>query len=225
MEKVAKRICTFLDGSEDIQVRKTVDAVRLGAGYPIRNYRQLVERVATLSFYNPEFVLFYRGQRRDFRTSSDRSSLYPSLFRGKLNPRELRRRFDKLEKAEELLSNNYHEGLPGAKRIHTYRILRWAIIQHYDVCATPLLDVTHSLHVASSFACLENTGGETFIYVLGLPQISGSITASSERGIQIIRLLSICPPNALRPYYQEGYLVGEFPTLGFREKCNIRELR
>ncbi len=31
---------------------------------------------------------------------------------------------------------------------------------------------------------------------------------NSEHDIVNIRLLSICPPDALRPYYQEGYLVG-----------------
>ena len=56
------------------------------------------------------------------------------------------------------------------------------------------------------------------MYVIGLPQISGSISVSSEHGIQNIRLLSVCPPAALRPHYQEGHLVGDYPTLGFAEK-------
>ena len=28
-----------------------------------------------------------------------------------------------------------------------------------------------------------------------------------------IKLLSICPPKAIRPYYQEGYLAGSFPIM------------
>jgi hypothetical protein len=51
-----------------------------------------------------------------------------------------------------------------------------------------------------------------FVYVLGLPQLSGAVTASSENGIHIVRLLSACPPNALRPHYQEGFLLCEYPV-------------
>ena len=37
--------------------------------------------------------------------------------------------------------------------------------------------------------------------------------------MQTIRLSSICPPQARRPYFQEGYLVGEYPELmSFYEK-------
>ena len=54
--------------------------------------------------------------------------------------------------------------------------------------------------------------------MLGFPQISGSVTTSSEHGVQIIRLLSICPPAALRPHYQEGFVPGQFPTISFSQK-------
>jgi hypothetical protein len=61
------------------------------------------------------------------------------------------------------------------------------------------------------------------IYVLGVPSLSGSISASSEQGVQTIRLSSICPPEARRPYFQEGYLLAEYPDLAtFHEKQNYR---
>jgi hypothetical protein len=94
-----------------------------------------------------------------------------------------------------------------------YRILRWAILQHYEVCSTPLLDVTHSLRVAASFASDHESPAQPTLYVLGVPALSGTITASSEQGLQIIRLSSICPPEARRPYFQEGYLLAEYPDL------------
>jgi hypothetical protein len=80
----------------------------------------------------------------------------------------------------------------------------WAILQHYEVCDTPLLDVTNSLRVAASFATNNPAAEGPVLYVLGVPSLSGSITASSEQGLQIIRLSSICPPEARRPYFQEG---------------------
>ena len=49
------------------------------------------------------------------------------------------------------------------------------------------------------------------VYVLGLPHPNGSISYYVEEQLRNIRLLSICPPEALRPYYQEGFLAGTFP--------------
>lgn len=81
MEQISRDIATFLEGHDGIQDARTVEEVRKGGGYAIENYRQLVERVAVLSFHNPEFVLFYRGQRQDFRSLDNLSLLYPSIFR------------------------------------------------------------------------------------------------------------------------------------------------
>jgi hypothetical protein len=49
------------------------------------------------------------------------------------------------------------------------------------------------------------------VYVVGIPHTSGAISYYVEEQLQTLRLLSICPPSALRPFYQEGYLVGTFP--------------
>lgn len=216
MEKINKKIWTFLENDDNIQ-DTNVEAVRVGSGYCVETYRKLVESIAKLAFYNPEFLLFYRGQKKD-HSENLVSTLYPTIFRGQsYSLEELLSRFRKLKNAEDLLINIYNSTFVGAKKIRTYDILRWAILQHYEVCSTPLLDITHSLCVACSIAHYQNEK-EGFVYVLGLPQVSGSVTTSSEHGIQVIRLLSICPPNALRPYYQEGYSVGDFPTIGYREK-------
>ena len=103
------------------------------------------------------------------------------------------------------------------ERLRRHRILRWSILQHYEVCTTPLLDVTHSLRIAASFASLaENT--TCFLYVLGVPNLSGAITASAEAGLQIVRLSSVCPPSAVRPHIQEGYLLGEYPDMAGTEQ-------
>lgn len=41
-----------------------------------------------------------------------------------------------------------------------------------------------------------------------MPYITNRISVNSEHDLVNIRLLSICPPLALRPYFQEGYLAG-----------------
>ena len=84
-------------------------------------------------------------------------------------------------------------------------------MQHYEVCQTPLLDLTQSLRVAASFA-LASEGKEGYCYVFGFPYPNGSISFSVDLEIINIRLLSICPPGAKRPYFQEGFLVGSFPS-------------
>lgn len=57
--------------------------------------------------------------------------------------------------------------------------------------------------------------------MLGLPNLSGAITASAESGVQIVRLASACPPEAVRPHIQEGYLLGEYPEMiGYDQKRN-----
>src|SRR5262249_6250523 len=51
------------------------------------------------------------------------------------------------------------------------------------------------------------------------PTRAGAVTASAEAGLQIIRLASVCPPEARRPHIQEGYLLGEYPDIPeFRQK-------
>ena len=53
---------------------------------------------------------------------------------------------------------------------------------------------------------------DPYILVLGLPHPNGSISFYVEQELLNVRLLSICPPRALRPYFQEGYLIGSFPS-------------
>lgn len=80
--------------------------------------------------------------------------------------------------------------------------------------------MTHSLRIAASFASL-NAASEAYIFVLGVPNLSGAVTASAESGLQIIRLSSVCPPSAVRPHIQEGYLLGEYPEMAeFEQKAN-----
>ncbi len=99
-------------------------------------------------------------------------------------------------------------GLQGSDDVTRKSYVRWGILQHYGVSSTPLLDFTHSLRVACSFAQILAQDSKGFVYVFGLPYISNRITINSEHDLVIVRLLSISPPEALRPYFQEGYLAG-----------------
>jgi len=193
----------------------TTRQVRESAATPIASFRQLVEAVARLSFHNPDYFLIYRGQRRDHLIESNATSLYPAIYRseGSLPNAELRSRFQTLDRAAALLHAEFRShAIEGSAKLGKFPELTWAMLQHYEVCPTPLLDVTQSLRVAASFA-LERAAGDAFVFVLGFPHVHGSISYSVEEELLNIRLLSICPPDAKRPYFQEGFLVGSFPAL------------
>ncbi|MBC7877828.1 MAG: FRG domain-containing protein [Anaerolineales bacterium] len=178
--------------------------------YPIKTYRQLVEQVAHLSYLNKDDLLFFRGQTQDFLNKAEASTFYPSIYReDNLQQQEVAYRFEVLDQASRQLKELFKKNkVDGHSDVSRKRYIQWSILQHYSVCATPLLDFTHSLRVACSFAQQSNTKDNVFVYVFGFPYITNRITINSEHDIVNVRLLSICPPDALRPYFQEGYLAG-----------------
>lgn len=216
MENIgAQKIWSYFDSKE--QARPATSAmIRGGNGHQISTYFKLAMKIAELQFKNREYVLLFRGQHEDYKTTKHNTALKPSIFRleGKKPPSAavLEKRFNKLRVAEQKLIDCYAKsGLPDAKRVKRQRIIRWAILQHYRVCPTPLLDVSQSLRIAASMASHDNETDEAYVFVIGVPNLSGAVTASSEAGLQIIRLSSACPPAAVRPHIQEGYLLGEYP--------------
>lgn len=215
----SQKIWSFFD-RRGCQIAKN-SGVRQGPGHRVGSYLELATKIAELQFLNRDHVLLFRGQGTDHRNVKDNSSLKPSLFRGgRGNPDRatLAARFATLQSAEQILVADYAKAkLLGVERLRRHRILRWSILQHYEVCTTPLLDVTHSLRIAASFASLAKTA-TCFLHVLGVPNLSGAITASAEAGLQIVRLSSVCPPSAVRPHIQEGYLLGEYPDIAGTEQ-------
>lgn len=218
MQEIRQEVQTFLNGSRLPQPRAaTIGQIRRNPGISVANYRELVEKVAELAFSNPEFVLLFRGQTSDY-PERKQSTLLPTMFRldrrhDRIEAYPLGRRYQKLQEKEKRLIRTFPRDYQ--QRLSRNQLLRWAILQHYEICSTPLLDVTHSLHVASSFSFPKADDGrnESYLYVLGLPQISGSVTVVSDQALQIVRLSSVCPPITLRPYFQEGYLICTFPIL------------
>lgn len=209
---------SFFDFSRKSK-RARNNEIRKAPGHPVKSYLELATKVAELQFRNRDHVLLFRGQGGDHRNRNNHTTLKPSLFRSlkdaNVNPSsaEIIARFEQLRKAEEKLVSKYvRDGFLGKTRLRKHQAVRWSILQHYEVCPTPLLDVTHSLRIACSFASLRSKS-EAFIFVLGVPNLSGAITASAEAALQINRLSSVCPPSAVRPHIQEGYLLGEYPEL------------
>ena len=178
--------------------------------FDVSTFRALVEHMAKLAYANRDELLFFRGQDKDYQSKAGGTTLYPAIYRGDVIPiRELRHRFELLGQAARLLVERFKKAkVDGHAELRHKRYIQWSILQHYEVTATPLLDLTHSLRVACSFAQLRSSDPTCYVYVLGLPYVTNRITINSEHDLVNVRLLSICPPAALRPYFQEGYLAG-----------------
>lgn len=192
--------------------------------YQISTFRNLVMQVARLAYANRDELLFFRGQDKDYQSRAGGTTRYPAIYReDPLAARELRHRFELLDQAARLLAEKFKSAnIEGHRELRQKRYIQWSILQHYEVAATPLIDLTQSLRVACSFAQLKSSGSACYVYVLGLPYITNRISINSEHDCVTIRLLSICPPSALRPYFQEGYLAGTTDiTTEFQSKTEL----
>ncbi|MFC1530130.1 FRG domain-containing protein [Gemmatimonadota bacterium] len=186
------------------------NSVAQADAFPVRSFRQLTESVAHLSYLNMDYHLFFRGQGRDYLNKAGSSTIYPLIYRGERVPQDLiDLRFEILKSAAARLCNAFEaDGIEGFKDVRKRRYIQWSILQHYEVCPTPLLDLSQSLRVACSFAFLNQDSNAPHIFLFGLPYVTNRVSINSEHDLVNIRLLSICPPAALRPHFQEGYLAG-----------------
>lgn len=184
--------------------------VHSSSAIPVLTFRGLVEVTAKFAYHNKDNLLFFRGQRQDHLNKAGSSTFYPTIYRGDYLPhRELRNRFDILEGAAKALVDLFEsKGIDGRKDLKRRKLIQWSVLQHYEVCDTPLLDFTHSLRVACSFAQLQNSSDKAYVFMFGMPYLTNRISLNTEHDLVNIRLLSICPPEALRPHFQEGYLAG-----------------
>lgn len=186
------------------------NVVKRSAPQPVNSYPELVEAAARLAYLNKDSLLFFRGQDQDYKNKAGSSSFYPSIYRKDLlTAREVRQRFDTLDRSVRKLAQKFAENrLDGKADVRRRKHVAWGILQHYGACETPLLDLTQSLRAACTFAQRENQAERGLVAVFGLPYFTNRITCNSEHDLVIVRLLSICPPLAVRPYFQEGYLAG-----------------
>jgi hypothetical protein len=202
------------------------DSVARSEPYPVERYNELVSIVAELSYLNRESLLAYRGQARDFLNKAQASSLYPSLYRKNvLSKARLGRDFALLDELSAILAEETRKiDRKAGDELRKRRSLQQAILQHYRVCETPLLDLSCSLRAACSFAQLSAepgfsapryagpsypaSGERVCVYALALPFPTGGVSIDPREEILSVRLLSACPTMARRPYFQDALLAG-----------------
>ena len=213
--KDIKNICTEIEDEH----------VHMPAGrkfYEVQSFEKLIELVAHLRFCNREQLLLFRGQNKLYMNRNGAYSFYPSIFRGEqddelvpLRPGKLAERYSKLQDIHESLKNylplDYQDNA-----------LVYGIIQHYKLTETPVLDLTRSLQVAFSFGRdFKGKAMDCYIAIFGYPLLQGNqILYRKKPNIINIPLLSFCPPEFLRPHFQEAHAVClNIITYKNKDKC------
>jgi hypothetical protein len=219
MRPIESKVFSHMDEATPEGGKVTPKEVRTSPGYPVRRFRDLVRLVASVGYRNRQFNLLFRGQGTDYKSKRGQheSLLYPSIHRpNPLPPVRLLERFERFQDARRVLVKQRSDlgEDPGLYRHWEYQA---SLLQHYELRLTPLLDVTSSLRVACSFAFAYGDRGEGFVYVLGMPHPHGSLSHFVDDDIVLVRLQNVCPPEALRPHYQEGFLIGRMTAVDQRK--------
>jgi hypothetical protein len=198
--------------------------------WAVSSFHELVDCVSFLGTMNKSLTLFYRGQIED-------QAPVPTLFRDSWkcfgsgqtfnihsgNRKKYWKKLEKIGRRVCEICDDEDLGVPRRRGFRNTREIQWAVIQHYGLWPTPLIDITSSLRVAAAFAMGLQHGSPSnprngFLYVVGMPPATSFITFDIDQHILLVRLQSACPPIAKRPHYQEGYLVGHFPVYSADEK-------
>lgn len=171
--------------------------------YQVHRYSELVYLVSLLRFHNQNQFILYRGESKQHTNDNGILSFLPGIYRNENNTNDfklLKEKTSELLKFEELknVNQNYSD------------IIAQGLLQHYEIVRTPFLDLTQSLRVAYSMAFNEakkkpDNRETIFIYLFNVPFFNGYITKIQD--FTLVNLPAVCPPTAMRPLLQEGYLI------------------
>ncbi len=181
----------------------------------VDSYDQLVRHIAKIGYMNRknQWTLFFRGQHEDYQNKYGTTTILPTIFRN--NDKESSQdKFSTLgQYSYDLLQrlNEQEIKILGKINVDRYLELQWALLQHYEKCNTPMLDITHSLHVAASFALDKNKDDYGVIHVLAIPYPTDFLSYFPAQSLLLVKLANICPPTADRPLFQEAYSICHFP--------------
>lgn len=112
----------------------------------------MVKDVAQILHRNRNLSLYYRGQSHDYKDEG-KTTVHPSVYRKKQGEEKLmlKQRFKLLKERVSGLQKLFRDSTikyAGTSLLNKYPEIAWSLLQHYEICDTPLLDLTHSLHVA-----------------------------------------------------------------------------
>jgi len=224
----------FADGSSQIQELEQgvwkIAPPAVGNGVAINSVSDLLSKIAELRNAHPALRLMFRGQQKDYQIELTHKQtatfLYPSALREaclkKTNVVTVDGQELSLKKYAELLDatvrvflstlSSHHPVRPKDQQVTSFEA--HGIAQHYKVIPTTMLDVSSDWRVSCCFS--QNDGEDSYLYVLGLPDFDEPISIKVHENIAIVDLARVCPPTALRPHFQNGFLISPFPDPEFR---------
>ena len=93
-------------------------------GFRVRTYRELVEKVAELCYWNKDYLVFFRGQTFDYKNKAGKSTFYPTIYRkDPLTENDRLYRFRKLREASSILQQKLMDlDIPGWKEVRQYEV-------------------------------------------------------------------------------------------------------
>lgn len=193
----------------------TVSELRAADPCPVRSFTDLVRHTAQIAALRHDDLTFFRGQREDWRNRGGRTTVYASLYRPEpgrtsLSAASLAARRARMDAGVAVIRRRADD-LGRANPLWRYREYATALLQHYELCPTPMVDLTLSLHVAASFARGPDGLGAGVLLVFALPYPTETLSLYPRLGMSLARLQSLCPADARRPQFQEGWLVGRMP--------------
>ncbi|WP_369255246.1 FRG domain-containing protein [Geodermatophilus amargosae] len=202
--------------------RRAPGEIESQPAFDVSTYRDLATVVSFLNVMNKHHHLLFRGQSRETFPSPTLTRDTWATHRLPTPVRLVDRRADYYEAlgplsaaVTRMLAGRLPRHRPFEKasdpRRRQLRVAPWAVIQHYELWPTPLLDLTGSLRVAASFAfgvpASRTTG---LLYVFSAPRVVSDLMPPRPSARRMtVRLSAVCPPGTQRPHLQDGYLVGD----------------
>lgn len=195
--------------------RQRAAEVLSGPFWEVAHWEELRAAVSFLTLMNKRSVLYFRGQGAHY------PECLPVLFRDewslagdtyKLTPRNRGRYYAAIRRLQDdVFDVAKRVGTPRYYMLEHFPSAAAAILQHYELWPTHMIDLTRSLSIAISFASGSAKRDSAYLYVVAMPDLRGSITSDMDQHVSLARLEAICPPDAKRPHHQDSYLAARFP--------------
>ncbi len=170
--------------------------------FRVRTFTALVEEVGRFCAQRQHDNFLFRGQAVAYVHPNDTHSLRPRIYRhGDLQSRELERFLKRVRAVNGRLTFRNDYARP--------RTAVEALFAHYERYDTRMLDVTHVLHVAASFALAEKIDdfqGPSVVYMI---DVRGGRPKPSPGGLGKALVAATTEEAATRPMRQAAWVIWE----------------